>query len=487
MWCGPILADAVVFDTTCRINAIAAAGKNLAAQVPASNLLPNIMTLIDEYVEATFTTGIDAWGPGIPYQRPYSLTEIISLAGLRSGKKRKQYEDGVKDLLERGLQADKWRLQGITKLEPLECGKGVRLVNNPPTSDVVAGRTSSAAMDDYAHTRASIKGRDRKKKAELFAEVHTLLGDCYLVGVDDTARDANTVEHDFACYAKVLERLGARTQYTDVLLKRQGFLTRAKGVMFKGTWKSLLSGVDFTSIMNVNTTWFLAWYLCKLWGLPREAWVVIGEGDDMVIAIAASHFGMVPSLSTDYLSTVGLGLRKVLKLEGISTSWAGPGIDFVGGSFIYDGGVWWNFPKPKRMFLKATIACGRDITSTKVANARLKARALAMADRFSGIPIGWAIAASIERHASRVRGRVLFTREEEFSFQGVANQPPSCGSREAYSRCFGISVATQLTLEHIILNAGVGEDLRSVVKALVDDTHLPAAREDCYFSPTWKV
>lgn len=465
--CGPRFGNGVLYDVKSTANLIAAAGKNLQAQVPEVYWDQNIRTLHLEFIEDLLAGELDAWRGttnNVPF-RPATFAEVVAAAFARSGKKGRNYLQGVADLT--GRHALKhlrpfWTTRPMVKFEVLsgkthqKDAKAPRLINNTPTSDVVRGRTSSLHFDAWMkRNRPTVKGKSTADKLSDLDRLNTLIGHSYVLGIDDTARDANVTTNDFALYRDLLSALGFMTPEMEVMLKREGFVGHANGTFISGKWTSLLSGVDFTSALNMVVSWFGGWYLCKkVLGLKSSDWGILAEGDDQLILMR----GRKTPFDQEDIAAVGRRLAKVWKIE--SQGWPEDQHAFIGGNVTKFRGKWHYVPSPKRMFLKSTIALCPFGTSRKEMISRLKARALALSDRYSHIPIGWAIAEKVSSFANTFSGKARFTREEEFVYTGTILRAPDQTARLVYQACTGITVDQQLRCEDIIHNCAQFDDLR---------------------------
>lgn len=465
--CGPKMGAGVLYDSKSSINLIAAASKNMQAQVPEEEWDPNIRELHTEFIGDLLAGKLDAWRGStnnVPY-RPATFDEVVAAAYKRSGKKGRNYLQGVADLT--GRYAVKhlrrfWTTSPMVKYEvlsgetPFKDAKCPRLVNNTLTCDVVRGRTSSLQFDAWMkQNRPTIKGKSAADKLSDLDTLDAMLGDSYVLGIDDTARDANVTYLDFALYHDLLTALGFVTPEMSDMLNRKGFAGFANGTFVSGNWTSLLSGVDFTSALNMVVSWFGGWYLCKkVLGLDSTDWGILAEGDDQLILIR----GRQARFESSEIAAVGRRLAKVWKIES-----QGPPEGqhaFIGGNASKFQGKWHYVPSPARMFLKSTIVPCPFGTSRNEMISRLKARALALSDRYSHVPIGWAIAEKVNSFANNYSGKARFTREEEYNYSGTILQAPSQAERLAYQACTGITVDLQFRCEAMIKSCAQFEDLR---------------------------
>jgi len=457
---GPILSAGQVYNTDLGRNLYAAINKNLADQLPGRGLST---ATVDEFVEENLL-GIGAqssvWTPDI---RLYTEDEVLAAAQDRSHKKFELYRENYVACDENGCERsmnDTWELNHFVKFEYLGVSsttglpKPPRLIANVSTEDVVQGRRSGKGFEKFIEKNLSIKGLKSAERYKPLEEVHDLLGDFYVVALDDTARDANSVRHDFNAYKGVLGSLGLLTPYMAQMLDREGFSSRCKGLLLRTRTTSLLSGSDFTSAMNYNTTRLNCWYIAKVCGLVAHEWCVVAEGDDCLMCITKDAWLRIqPDFSNTFLPKAASDLRKQLKVEG--EGWFDEcGHPFVGGNVGYYAGRWWYFPSLGRMRLKATVVLGKDVHQPTNAKARVRARVDALLDRYTGVPIGWKLAEVLQRHASWVgRGKILRNQDEEHnqhSRNDLPFKPPTMLERQAFEHVMGVAISTQLALEDLI-------------------------------------
>jgi len=481
-YAGPILDDGQVYDTGLGRNIRAAINKNLADQLPGAGLPREV---VDEFVKDNLV-GIGAKPSVITSEvRLNTEEEVLAAASERSGKKFRAYERSYAACNQTGHErslVDTWELEHFVKFEFLGKSsttglqKPPRIIANVDTQDVVQGRRSGRGFEHFIAKNNSIKGLKAAERYKPLEEVLTILGDFYVVALDDTARDANTVRHDFDAYKGVLESLGLLTPYMAQMLDREGFTSRCGTLKLRTRTTSLLSGSDFTSAMNYNTTRLNCWYLAKVSGLAAEEWCVVAEGDDCVMCIArAAWLRVKPNFYDTFLPSAASDLRKCLKVEG--EGWYDEcGHPFVGGNVGYYAGRWWYFPSLSRMRLKATVVLGKDVHQPAVAKARLRARVEALVDRYTAVPIGWKLAEVLQRHAAWVgHGKILRLQDEEYNHVFAKNATPFRAptelERKAYEHVMGVSVSVQRRLEDVIeieCKVDINADLRAVFNDLLE-------------------
>lgn len=447
-YAGPIMAKGQVYDQRHPLNIRAGIAKNLADQVVGPGLPKDIVALfIDQH-----SVGIGAKDSEISQEvHMYSDQEVIDAAYLRSGKKGRQYNESFINIDNTGVERsdhDTWNVRHFVKFEFLKFGKPPRLVCDASTDDVVMGRRTGKGFEAFIAENLSIKGLQSDEKWKPLEEVQDLLGEFYVIALDDTARDANTVQHDFDAFIGVLDSMDLLDDLNRDMLDRTGFRSNCGASSIASKQVSLLSGVDFTSSMNYNTTRLNCWFIAHELGLDRLDWAVIAEGDDCLFCIRLSIWYTVKDRFATVLSACATMLRKDLKIEG-QGEWDECGHPFVGSHMGYYAGRWWCFPSFGRMKLKSTVVLGHDVQSATRASGRLKARAEALSDRYSGVPIGYKLAEVLRHRAMGLRGKILRTTEEEYhlSLSRKLFREPNNDEREAYAHCVGIEVVDQLLLE----------------------------------------
>lgn len=450
---GLILSDPLVYDTKLVTNAVAAINKNLCPQINRGE-----QTISFDYhsmfVSLETTDGIDIMRPKATLTgRPWSQEAIIRKARERGdNRKAEKYERArVKhlDCVERQASKRTWVGQHFVKLEALKNGARPRLIFNASGVDVLTGRQPNSAYEELIHRYPSVKGLQTQDKHLPVQEVHHALGsDTWILALDDTGRDANTVSADFERYDMTLESYGIQTETFKGMLARRGFqstmlIDGREVIKLSSKSTSLLSGCDFTSCMNYNTTRFNAWYLCAIaLGLERDDWGVVAEGDDCLILIRRSAMPNFRQIITEeFIKTVGLSLCKSWKIEGMGAFDDDGGFPFVGGCVVWSQCTFWFFPSVSRMRLKATCVLSASCNAAEY-KGRLAARAEALRDRFSGVPLGYSIAKFVTHLSAKHPARPIRTKEEEYDHKINHNtkfRQPSDAACSAFWKAFGIS------------------------------------------------
>lgn len=450
---GLILSEPLVYDTKLVTNAVAAINKNLCPQVNGG-----VQTISFEYhrtfVSLETTDGIDVMRPKASITgRPWSQESVILRARERGdNRKAEKYERARlkhMDCVERQASKNTWVGQHFVKLEAVKEGKPPRLIFNASGVDVLTGRQTNSAYEKLIPRYPSVKGLKTQEKHSPVQEVHCALGsDTWILALDDTGRDANTVPADFERYSMTLESYGILTDTFRAMLARRGFqstmlIDGREVIKLSSRSTSLLSGCDFTSCMNYNTTRFNAWYLCAIaLGLERDDWGVVAEGDDCLILIRRSalpNFNQI--ITEEFIQEVGNSLCKSWKIEGMGAYDDDGGFPFVGGCIVWSQCTFWFFPSVSRMRLKATCVLSPSCNATQY-KGRLAARAEALRDRFSGVPLGYSIAKFVTHLSTKYPARPIRSKEEEFDHRINHNTRfvyPSDDAYSAFWKAFGIS------------------------------------------------
>lgn len=469
---GLVLSEPLVYDTKNTINFKSAINKNLAPQVTAgvsSIDKQQLQSHIQNYVSLESTIGIDAMQPKArPTDLYWTKQQVIDHTRAKGlAKKAQKYENAVpKGEAKDHHLSTKPKFDGshFIKLEALKPGKDPRLIFDASTPDVLNGRVVNSAYENWMHRYPTVKGLATNLKFKPVQDIHEQLGcDTWVLALDDTARDANTVRHDFDCYGKLLDAIGINTDMFRAVLSRAGFTSHYSVGMreiarVSSQSTSLLSGCDFTSSMNYNTTRFNAYYLCTVkLGLARQDWGVVAEGDDCLILIRKSAMpDFMTRLTEEYIKVTGEELCKRWKIEGLGSYDKDGGHPFVGGTVVYSLNRWWFFPSVARMRLKATTVLRPD-SDEHTYRARLAARSEALRDRFTAVPLGWTIARFVTYLSAKHPAREpLRTAEEEYQHKLHVNQSfvkYDDDSLHAFWKATGISPADVLEFERLVDDA----------------------------------
>lgn len=462
---GLVLWDPVIYDTKSVSNFIAAVNKNLAPQVRDGRVTAGVKELMAKFVIEETTCGIDIMTPKVePTSSKWTKDDVIVNARAKGlSRKADKYEDAIPDSesCSHSMETkNRWTGDHFIKSEALKPGKLPRLIFNARPADVLVGRTVNSAYEEWMHRYPSVKGLATQDKWIPVSDVHNALGgDTWVLCLDDTARDANTVRADFERFKKTLKAIGLDDDVYSGMLDRQGFSSRYK-VGFQAKLRvasnrtSLLSGCDFTSCMNYNTTRFNAYYLCYRLGLSKNDWGVVAEGDDCVILIRKSAMpDFMTRVTPALIEAIGLELCKRWKIESLGSYDKELGHPFVGGTVVHSSNRWWFFPSTTRMRLKSTVVVSSH-RDEKQLRERLAARAEALRDRFSMMPLGYSIAKFVTHLSAKYPAKEpRRTAEEEYNHaihRNVVFRKYSDEVLSAFWKATGISPAQVLEFDCLI-------------------------------------
>lgn len=354
----------------------------------------------------------------------------------------------------------------FVKFELLRAGKPPRNIFNPSTLDVVAMRVATKPLEqEMLLTEMTFKGVQTQDKWQPIVRAARAVDpqlDVWVVCLDDTARDGNCVEHDQTLFIGILYSYGLLSGYVLSIVSRV-FATTTTRFFKLGLYVfSLLSGVPHTSVMNywVSVFGLWCWATCYL-GLRYHQFAIVAEGDDtaLIIKAAAARACAARGLFTEQsIGDFGLRLRKRWKLEDCGPLDKARGHPIVGGVVIESYGQFYFFPSFKRFLLKAGWCADYGLANVKAYRRRASARACALVDRYSGVPVMWAYAARVAlAFGLQTKG---MTEEERFSYSGNTRcHEPSMAVRLAFEKAYGITISDQITLERILRLCDLFEDL----------------------------
>lgn len=461
---GLVTAQPLVYDTKHVNNVIAAINKNIAPQINRG-VMEIDESVLDEFVCQETTDGIDVMTPAVTLNGTiWTKQQVIENTRAKGNtKKTMKYMLAQERLSGTSLRfEERTKVQGgnFVKLEALKQGKPPRFIFDSPGEDVLLGRQCNAPFEKWMARYPSIKGLKTQDKWKPVKDVHDALGgDTWILALDDTARDANTVSYDFLRYRKTLSAIGILSQEFAAILDRRGFrncvkINGLKVITINSKTTSLHSGCDFTSCLNYNTTRFNAWYLCaKVLGLQKHQWGVVAEGDDCLILISKPALpDFVNIVTPELIAATGAKLCKNWKIEGMGPHDQTTGHPFVGGCVVWSMGQVYFFPSVSRMRLKATTVLSPSV-NYKECIGRLSARAEALTDRYSGVPLGYSIAKFVAYLSSKYPSRPRRTNEEEFDHQNNVNtnfRKYTSAELYAFSKCYGISPMAITEFDNII-------------------------------------
>jgi len=360
------------------------------------------------------------------------------------------------------------------KVEILKLGKPPRVIHDLDPGETVLAHAWAVPLEAFIKTRLSWKGLRTSDKWQPFASaVDHFDGDCYIVCLDDVARDCNTQGHDFYSLAYLLSYLGVdmhRNRHLTRLFRVGVFLRTAIGGVLSPAWR-LLSGASYTSGMNWNTSRLMWFYIRRKLRINRRDIIVVAEGDDNFVAIRGScarRLRLDRRLTDRWVQRTGLELGKVLKVEkkgwfGDDTWWPA-----VGGRSVYSHGQWGFMPDQTRSEIKAGWAINHDFASFKAIAGRVTARSWALNERFDGVPVFWMYARVVAAYAAHLGAPPLFDTDElrkksDEGWSGGLAQEPTLISRTMYEIAYGVDIGGQLILEELFRSAlGDGDFTRDL-------------------------
>jgi len=438
--------------------------KNHAAQVPELQWDDSIASDAERYAAAEAADLYDAMGTGTV--RRYSLLttqEVAWHVAEKSPSKSKRYVQAFVDYIRSGTSRFSNRQSAVlkVKVEMLKAGKPPRVIHDFDSGETVLAHAWAMVLEKFIRTRPSWKGlKTAEKWFPLEAAVGLFAHDCYIVCLDDVARDCNTIRHDFMALSHLLRLLGVdmiREGHLHRLLRRGIKLFTPFGWVLSPIMR-LFSGASFTSSMNFVTSRFF-WYRLRRWlGLRTSDIVVICEGDDTIAVIRGNSYRRLhldTVLNDAWVAAAGLRCGKVLKVEQMG--WFGDGTAWpaVGGKIVFCDGVWSFLPDLGRAYIKAGWAINHDFVSARVMAGRITARSWALNDRFNGVPIFWAYARVVAAHAASLGAKPLFDSDEDFNrfeegWSGGLASGPTDSARKAYAVAYGVGIGNQLLLESLL-------------------------------------
>lgn len=415
--------------------------------------------------------GIDLQGPMRTATSPITLEKVVEYARMTSGVKAKIYAKAVDEYANGMGCYDETRENNIGKVfvkfellanvvkswfngNPVL--KFPRNIFSPNPVEVVAIRMFTQPIEEAIYyDRITFKKLPTDQKHVPFQQMIDLFGtdQLYVVCLDDTSRDANSCSHDFKLFMRIMRKFNLLGRFLRYSLTKKGFALTAYSYFVSGKWQSLLSGTPFTSLMNYWTSMFIMYYIFVIeYAIPTSSVGFLAEGDDSAafmpidIGLKLAQSGL---LQDDRIKALGLKLRKDLKVESHGPLNMNTGHPIVGGVVVELDGKLHYFPDLKRFLLKSCWVTDYNIISPKVYRGKAQAKAYALLDRFSGIPVYYAYALKIaDFHGASPK---WLTKEERFSINNnIGCFPPTIDSRYAFEKAFGISIADQYKAELII-------------------------------------
>lgn len=469
--CGPIIGHGQIWEPTDKGSILAGLAKNHPAQVPERYWDPEIWHDARSYAAAESNGRYDAHPCDGFHSSLFSEQDVMDYVAIKSPSKAKRYMEEFIRYVSSGTGVINDVLVGKlkVKVEVLKLGKPPRVIHEFDGGETIMAHSWALPLEAFIKTRLSWKGLATRDKWRPIAKaVEHFNGDCYVVCLDDVARDGNTISPDFCALQHVLENLGlnmSRDGYGERLWRAGIVLATVLGRVISPL-RRLLSGASYTSAMNWCTSRFL-WYRLRKWlGLHRLDIIVICEGDDNVAVIrgrAYRRLGLRDSLTPDWIHTAGLRCGKNLKVEAMgwfaeNTCWP-----CVGGNAVFHDGGWKFSPSIDRALIKAGWAVNHDWASLKHISGRVTARAWALNDRFDGVPIFWQYARVTAAYAEALGCGPIFDSDETHKFEeegwdgGLASEPDD-HSRQCYAVAYGVDIGTQLLLESLLADCITDQD-----------------------------
>lgn len=462
--CGPIIGHGVYWDPKCYYSVLAGINKNHAEQVSDVDMSHDLHSLSVVYAESEVNGHYDAIS--VPHTTPLHLLsedDVISFVAEKSPAKARRYMAGFIEYISGGYPTGRARCKLKVKPEILKLGKSPRVIHDFDVGETVMAHSWAIMLEKFVKTTLCWKGLSTAQKCLPFKTAFDHFnGDCFVVCLDDEARDSNTKRINFVTLTMLLTCLG--------IILTTGHLFRLWRVgvglltLFGKVWSKdmrLLSGVSYTSSMNWVTSRFM-WYCIMHWlGVSYKDYIVCADGDDNFAAIRGSVVRLLDLSSVfteEKLRHFGLKLGKRLKLEKAGWMVDGTSWPAVGGESVYLSGEWGFMPSQSRSIIKAGWALNNDWDSFKAVAGRIAARAWALNDRFDGIPIWWAYARVVASYSEHLGAPPIFDSDEEYlkseqGWTGGLAKEPTVQQREMYSVAFGVDCGSQLLCEQLLFDA----------------------------------
>lgn len=463
--CGPVIGHGQVWEPLHRGSLEAGLAKNHAVQ-SVESLSASVYDDAKDYAWAEYSGTYDALSRPAGQYSLLSDSEVLAWVADKDPSRATRYlHDYVLYMFT--LAAD--RVGRLTtnlkvKVEILKLGKPPRVIHDLDPGETVLAHAWAIPLEAFIKTRLSWKGLRTKEKWQPFAAaVAHFGGDCYIVCLDDVARDCNTQGHDFYALAWLLRFLGIDMfthGHLNRLFRRGVFLRTAIGGVLSRAWR-LLSGASYTSGMNWGTSRFIWFRIRRKSKIRKDDIIVVAEGDDnfAVVRGSVARAKRLDKFWDDaWFAAFGLTMGKILKVEkrgwfGENTWWPA-----VGGRSVYCQGQWAFLPDLGRAAIKAGWAINHDFASFKAVAGRVTARSWALNERFDGVPVFWMYARVVAAYAAHLGAPPLFDPDEsrkksEEGWSGGLASPPDLVSREMYEIAYGVGVGDQLILEAMFKQA----------------------------------
>lgn len=462
--CGPIIGCGQVWETGHAGSILAGVAKNHADQVPETEWSSRLFSLANEYAKEEALGFYDAAGTGERYfTHAWSSQEVLDNIALVNPTKSRRYGEAHDLHLRVFTFVEGMCKKAVIKVkrEMLKWGKPPRVITEFESGETVEAHQYAMPLEKFIKTRLSWKGLKTSDKCTPFRVACELFdNDCYIVCLDDVARDSNTTWMDLMRYALLLAWLGIwGTGQTFNMMFRRGVRGRTLVGILMSLLYRLFSGESDTSGRNWTTSRAMWSFLRRHMGLTRMDFVAVCEGDDNFAALkgaAVRELGLEALFTDEYFIKLGRLFGKVLKVEKQGwlrdrTAWPA-----VGGDSVYLDGLWSFIPSQSRGIIKAGWAISTDFGSYASMAGRVTARAWALNDRYDGVPIFWAYARVVAAHAASLKVKALFDSDELFllgeeGWTGDLAAKPTLTQRDAYFVATGLDCGVQTFLEKTLL------------------------------------
>lgn len=467
--CGPVLGNSVTYDTRNLLNLKAAVSRNQPRQIRPLAGRKLMAALCRRYVDSEASDTYDAFGIGNrQLHHTLDLKQVIMRVAEKSPAKAQRYLTKYLKLLDKGAPKTHWEGTASVKSECMKCGidphtlartlvKCPRFIFGSDSGDVVACHMVVSVIEDFIATRNSFKGlRTNQKHQPIEKCFNEFRGDCYIICIDDTARDGNTQRHDFDNFLNLCRQLciGLPPEF-EKLMSREGYKASSKWGSISSRITRLFSGCSFTSALNWVTTRFFIHSLCLTAGVNRKDYAGPCEGDDNAVVVRGAAYSRVAcALCDDNITSLGRLLGKDIKIE--KRGWLRPDTSWpiVGGFTVYDGSVFSFVPSPSRAVVKAGWALRPVYGSYKATIGSIKSRSESLNDRFDGVPVFYSYARLVASRAALHTGIARRTPKEEYDRQhstGIAlARKPNFQQRRAFEIVTGCSPGHQESLEELL-------------------------------------
>lgn len=462
--CGPIIGCGQVWETSHAGSLLAGISKNHADQVPDSEWSSSLLKHAHSYARSEALGLYDAMGDGQRYfTHSWSSQEVLDHIALDNPTKSKRYGEAHALHMRVFTFLEGMRKRAIIKVkrEMLKWGKTPRVITEFESGETVEAHRYAMPLEKFIKTRLSWKGLRTEEKCLPFrVACEKFNNDCYVVCLDDVARDSNTTWMDLLRYALLLAWLGiwGTGEFFNMMFRRGVRGNTLIGILMSFFYR-LFSGESDTSGRNWTTSRALWSFLALAMGLAWYEYIAACEGDDnfgVLEGNAVRRLGLDRLITVDYINRLGRKFGKVLKVEKQGwlrdrTAWPA-----VGGDSVYLNGQWSFIPSTSRGVIKAGWAICTDFGSHAALAGRVSARAWALNDRYNGVPIFWAYARVVAAYAAHLSTDPIFDSDEQFllreeKWSGALATAPTLTQRDAYYVATGLDCGVQVMIEKMLL------------------------------------